>query len=149
MQLPEGFFIRSPETPEDYEKYYQLRHEALRKPWGQQKGTEMDEMDKKSIHAFILHGEKAIAVCRLHFNSDEQAQIRYMAVDENYRGYGFGAMIIAYMEKIAVEKNAVYMMLQARETAVPFYLKQGYEMNEKSYLLFGKIQHFKMEKKLV
>jgi hypothetical protein len=37
-------------------------------------------------------------------------------------------------------------MLQARENAVPFYLSIGYSIVEKSFLMWGLIQHFKMEK---
>lgn len=148
MTLPESFITRFPESTDDFTKYYKLRFEALRKPWGQPLGSEYDPEDKSAIHAFTLVNEKAVAVCRLHYNSTLQAQIRYMAVDENYRGYGVGASIIAWMENIAKKEGASQIILHARENAVPFYLKQGYNQVEKSYLLFGKIQHFLMEKKL-
>jgi predicted GNAT family N-acyltransferase len=39
------------------------------------------------------------------------------------------------------------MILQAREGAVKFYQSLGYKVIEKTYLLFGQIQHYKMEKR--
>jgi ribosomal protein S18 acetylase RimI-like enzyme len=38
--------------------------------------------------------------------------------------------------------------LHAREIAIGFYQKLGYQMIEKSHLLFGEIQHYLMEKTL-
>jgi len=40
------------------------------------------------------------------------------------------------------------IVLDAREPAVGFYLKLGYMITEKSYLLFNEIQHFRMTKNL-
>ena len=44
--------------------------------------------------------------------------------------------------------QAAGVVLEARENAVPFYESLGYSMIEKSYLLFGEIQHFRMKKAL-
>lgn len=149
MSLPSAFKIQHPVTKEDFEKYYQLRYEALRKPWGQPAGSETDPDDHKSIHAIVIYKDQAVAVCRLQFNDSTQGQIRYMGVDENYRGYGVGAAILQWLENIAKKKGASHIILHARENAVGFYEKQGYKQLAKSYLLFGKIQHFLMEKKIV
>lgn len=43
---------------------------------------------------------------------------------------------------------ARYIVLNARENAIKFYEKNGYHIIEKSYLLFGKIQHYKMIKRI-
>jgi predicted GNAT family N-acyltransferase len=42
------------------------------------------------------------------------------------------------------EKNVI---LHAREMAVPFYERMGFQVTEKSHLLFGEIQHYLMQKK--
>lgn len=146
--LPKGYTIGSPVSEEDFKQYYKLRFEVLRKPWGQIKGSETDHSDQNAIHAWIKDNDHVIAVCRLHFNSDTQAQIRYMGVDENYRGYGLGSIILKWLEQIAKEKNATHIILDAREKAIPFYEKQGYVILKKTYLLFGEIQHFLMEKRI-
>ena len=132
----------------DFDKYLELRWRVLRKPWDQPRGIEVDELDDKAIHIAAYDEDKIVGVARLHFNSKEEAQIRYMAVDENYRNRGIGSKMLENLEKIAKEKGARYIILNARENAVEFYLKNGYELIEKSYLLFGTIQHYKMRKVL-
>ena len=131
-----------------FEDYYELRWRVLRKPWNQPRGSEKDELEDKSIHIMACDGDKIVGVARLHFNSKEEAQIRYMAVDENYRRRGIGSMMLQRSEEIAKERGASHIVLNARENAVGFYEKNGYKIVEKSYVLFGEIQHYKMMKKL-
>ncbi|MCD6171433.1 MAG: GNAT family N-acetyltransferase [Thermoplasmata archaeon] len=85
---------------------------------------------------------------QLHFNSNEEAQIRYMAVDAYHRKQGIGTMILKKLEEIARKRGAECVVLNARESAIEFYKKNDYHIVEKSYILFGSIQHFKMMKKL-
>jgi len=142
--------IIEPKFPAEFEKYYALRYEVLRKPWLQPKGSEKDDGDTSSIHRMIIdesNGE-AVAVGRLQFNSDEEAQIRYMAVSDKYQLKGYGNIIVKALEDIAQEKGCRNIILQARENALKFYSKNGYEIIEKSYLLFDEIQHWLMGKKI-
>lgn len=44
--------------------------------------------------------------------------------------------------------GATIMALQTREKAISFYERNGYSLKEKTHLLFGSIQHYKMEKRL-
>lgn len=141
--------VCSPVTHEDFQKYYFLRWKMLRKPWGQALGTERDELDKTSFHVMICeHDNNPIGVARLHFNDPEEAQIRYMAVDDKHQHKGVGRLMMQSLEKYALEHNAKCIILNARENAVPFYQKNEYSIVEESYILFGEIQHFKMKKEL-
>ncbi len=134
--------------PKNWDEYYGLRWLVLRKPWGQPKGSEKDEMEKDSIHRAAFIGNKIVGVARLHFNNIKEAQIRYMAVHPDYRGMGIGSRLLEEMEKIARRKKAEYILLNARENAINFYLKNGYSIIGKSYVLYGIIQHYKMIKLL-
>ncbi len=133
---------------EEMEAYYRLRWEILRKPWKQPYGSERDEMESNAIHIVAIHDNKVVGVARLHFNSPEEAQVRYMAVDERYRGKGIGSKMLQMMEKMALNRGAVKIILDARENAVEFYRKNGYEIVRPSKVLFGEIKHFLMEKKI-
>ena len=142
--------IIEPNSSAEFEQYYNLRYEVLRKPWLQPKGSEKDDGDKSSIHRMIIdesNGE-AVAVGRLQFNTSEEAQIRYMAVSGNYQLKGYGNIIVKTLEDIALNKGIRNIILQARENALKFYWKNGYEIIEKSYLLFDEIQHWLMVKKI-
>ena len=142
--------IIEPNSPAEFEQYYNLRYEVLRKPWLQPKGSEKDDDDKSSIHRMIIDESngKAVAVGRLQFNTSEEAQIRYMAVSDNYQLKGYGNIIVKTLEDIALNKGIRNIILQARENALKFYWKNGYEIIEKSYLLFDEIQHWLMVKKI-
>lgn len=141
--------LQEPSSPEDFEKYYLLRWEVLRKPWNQPRGTEKDEHEETSIHLMAVDEKnECIGVSRLQFNSPGEAQVRFMGVRDDQQGKGVGKKLMAYLENKAKEKGAEKVVLQARENAVPFYLSMGYTIVEKSFLLWGVIQHFRMEKNI-
>ena len=142
--------VIEPQTPEEFKQYYSLRYKILRKPWGQPRGSERDNEDEISHHRMIIDEATwdAIAVGRLQVNTKEEAQIRYMAVADNYQGQGLGSKIVTALEDIALDKGANRIILQARKNAVQFYQRNGYKVVEKSYILFDEIQHWLMKKEL-
>ena len=138
--------IKSPKTKEEYFKYYDLRWRILRAPWNQPKGSEQDELEGQSIHVMVVENDEVIGIGRAHFNSDEVAQLRYMAIIEDWQGKGVGKLILDELEKRVVEKGAKRIILHARDNAVKFYEKNGYNVVKESHTLFGVIPHFLMEK---
>jgi N-acetylglutamate synthase-like GNAT family acetyltransferase len=142
--------IIEPTTPEEFKKYYDLRYEMLRKPWGQPPGSERDKEEETSIHRMIIDNKtvNVLAVGRLQFNSTHEAQIRYMAVSDDFQGKGLGSQIVSALEDVAREKGIQRIILSARENALQFYKNNGYEIVKKTHLLFGKIQHWLMKKEL-
>lgn len=91
--------------------------------------------------------EKIVGCGRGHFNSQTEAQIRYMAVENEFSGKGIGTQILKALEKKLTEKGAKLIILNARENAVKFYLKHRYKVIEKGHALFGVVEHYKMRKK--
>ena len=142
--------IIEPNTSDEFKIYYNLRYEVLREPWFQPEGSERDKEEETSLHRMIIDepNGKAVAVGRLQFNTIEEAQIRYMAVSDDYQGKGYGRKMVKALDNIAREKGSRKIILQSRGNAVKFYEKNGYKIIEKSYLLFDEIQHWLMEKKI-
>jgi len=140
--------IIQPKSEEDFEKYYDLRWRILRKPWNEKKGTEQDIDEANSYHLMAIENDTVLAVARLQNINPTEAQLRYMAVDDKYNGRGIGKAIVQSIEEHARKNHMHSIMLHARENAVGFYKKMGYELLEKSYLLFDCIQHYKMKKEL-
>jgi predicted GNAT family N-acyltransferase len=136
-----------PQTEDEFQLYYKLRFEILRKAWGQKENTTRDEWEDQSLHVLLIdENGKGIATGRLQFNSDSEGQIRSMGVTEEYRGKGLGSIILKYLEERAREKNFRKIILDARDNAVDFYKKNGYEVEGDSYKLFNIIPHFRMGK---
>jgi N-acetylglutamate synthase-like GNAT family acetyltransferase len=141
--------IRSPKTKEEWDKYYQLRWEILRKPWNQPLGSEKDSSEDTSIHFMAVDDDNDIlGVCRLQKNSETEGQIRFMAIAEKAQGKGIGKLLINAVENKSKELGIKTIILQARENAVPFYKSCNYTIIEKTFLLFNSIQHYLMTKKL-
>lgn len=141
--------IRTPQSLEEWEKYYDLRYRILRKPLNQPKGSEKNDGDQIGIH-FALYQEKVLqAVVRLDLQENHTAQVRFMAVEENQQKKGFGKKIMIEIENYCLKNNIQKIILHARDHAVDFYFKLGYKVIEPSHKLFGIIQHFLMEKYLI
>ncbi len=139
--------IRKPETKQEFDKYFDLRWRVLRKPWSQPKGSEQDEMDNDGIHIMAIIGDKVIGCGRGHFNSSIEAQIRYMAVDDDFQRLGVGLRILIALEEELTENGAKEIILKARENAVSLYEKHGYEIYQEGEILFGEIKHYWMRKR--
>jgi len=144
-----NYSIKSPENEEEWDSYLLFRWEILRKPLGMSKDSLADSIEDESFHLMGIDEEKnVIASGRVHFNSENEAQIRYMAVDENFKRKGVGTEIVKELEKYALSKGKVSMILNARENAISFYLSLGYE-EVGPYQSDTGIPHKTMKKRLV
>lgn len=141
--------IRLAIDDEDLQKIVQLRYLILRQPWQQPIESAKDELESQSFNALLENEQGEVMACgRLQINPNHVGQIRYMAVAENLQGKGYGNQILKFLETQAKQLNLTLLELQARENAVSFYKKNGYAIKEKSFLLWGIIQHYLMVKEL-
>jgi GNAT superfamily N-acetyltransferase len=139
--------VTEPVSEEDFVQYYRLRWEILRAPWQQPPGTERAPDDALAIHAMLLdETNRCGGVCRLHFENEEEGQLRFMAIREDLQKQGLGKLLLQYLEERARLAGRKYITLQARELAVNFYKRHGYQVIKKTHLLFGSIQHYQMQK---
>lgn len=138
--------IRSPKSPLEWEAYYALRYEILRKPLNQPKGSEKNEGDKKAKHFALFCQDQIVAVARLDILDKHTNQARFVGVTTKLQGKGFGKAIMEALESETRREKKTILLLHARENAVDFYKSIGYQVEEKSYLLFNQIQHYKMTK---
>ena len=148
-----SFKIKQPKTEDEFKRYYQLRWKLLRAPWNQSQGSEVDNIEEQCIHVMAMDTNSddkttVIGVARLQYNSNTEAQIRYMAVAREYERQGIGRKLLNALEQHAQDSSCKKIILHAREPAIGFYQKLGYKVVKKSYLLFDEIQHFRMIKRL-
>ena len=123
-----NYLLKSPETNQEWEAYLLFRWEALRKPLGMSKESLADSIEDESFHLMGVDDQnKVIASGRVHFNSSAEAQIRYMAVDDNFKRKGIGSEIVFQLEDYASSKGAEFIILNAREKAIIFYKNLGYK----------------------
>lgn len=144
------YHITTPQSLLDWQQYYELRFTVLREPWGQLKGSEVLSDEDQAQHAMVIDSQTqaVVGVARLQFNSTLEAQVRCVAVAPAAQGKGIGRLLMDYVENIARQKGIQTIILDARENALAFYQSIGYTIYADSYLLFDKIQHWKMSKTL-
>ena len=146
--MEEPLIILRPLSKEDYELMYNLRWRILRKPWQQPKGSEKDEIENKSHPFTVIFCNKMVATARLHKNSEEEGQIRYLAVEEEFRNQRIGNKLVRYIEGFATCLGLKSIILNARKTAKEFFEKLDYKIIGEGPLLFDEIEHFIMHKEL-
>jgi N-acetylglutamate synthase-like GNAT family acetyltransferase len=143
--------IKSPENSIEWDAYYDLRWRMLRAPWNQEKGTEKDELEhhKDTFHAMAVDDSNNICgVARLQVIDENMAQLRYMAVHPLHQGRGVGKALVLHLESKAQSIGIKNIKLQSRENAVNFYISLGYNLVEKTFLMYNSIQHYLMQKVL-
>lgn len=140
--------LRTPQTADEWQQYYQLRYQVLRAPWQKPPGSERDALESDAYHLMLIteQGEVA-AVGRLHRSDEHSAQVRYMAVAEAYRGSGAGKRLLDALEREAAQWGCSMVQLNARDSAIGFYQRQGYSKGQQASALFG-IAHLHMYKRL-
>ncbi len=111
------------------EKYLQtveLRREILRRPLGIDFSEEQLAKENADIHLVGLLDNQVIACLILTPEVNHKIKMRQVAVDQRFQSQGVGKNLIAFAEKTARMNGFLYMHCNARETAVAFYLKNGY-----------------------
>jgi thioesterase domain-containing protein len=140
--------LRSPATPDEWQRYYHLRWQILRAPWQQPPGSERDDLEAQAYHLMLLTPQGDIAaIGRLHQLEQGGAQVRYMAVATEHQGKGAGGKVLAALELQAVKWGCGYIRLNARDTALAFYQRNGYRQIALALQLYG-IAHFVMQKQI-
>ncbi|MDH5777314.1 MAG: GNAT family N-acetyltransferase [Gammaproteobacteria bacterium] len=141
--------ITEPFSYDQFQQYYDLRWRILRAPWKQPRGTEKDQREDDSYHVMVIDTDQTvIGVGRLHLNSPEQAQIRFMAVETQLQRQGIGKMLLFALEKKAREWGASEIIFDARANIAGFYKRYGYVTLGQGHTLFGSVHHYKMSKRI-
>lgn len=127
-----------------YESERQLRNRILLRPIGQPDHA-WEMHDKKSWH-FIAVDEGNVIGCVVLVPLDKKGyktQLMQMAVESNQQGKGIGKLLVSELLKFCKTKDIKEVTCHARETAVKFYLHQGFEIYDAPFTEVG-IQHYHM-----
>lgn len=142
--------IGHPITAEQFAAYYDLRWRVLRAPWNQARGSERDDCEDSADHVVAIdESGRLLGVGRLQLNCSTEAQIRYMAVEADFRACGIGRAIVERLEDLARGHRVEQIVLNAREEVVGFYARLGYQIVGVGPTLFEGVVHKSMKKALV
>lgn len=140
------YFLEIPFASPQYDETIDLRHRLLRAPLG----LEFKEKDLAeewdSIHLGYYDSNWNLMACLvLKPVSERILKMRQVAVDDQIQSKGIGTALVKESEKIAIQKGFTGFELNARETAVNFYLKMNYQKVGDRFEEVN-IPHFRMEK---
>ncbi|MGL2963044.1 GNAT family N-acetyltransferase [Flavobacterium sp. RSB2_4_14] len=114
---------------------------------------EGDDLDT-TLHFGVFEDDKILGVISVFDNNNSlfeeknQAQIRGMAVLENYQGKGFGKKLVVHCEKEMILQNKKLIWFNARVNAVGFYKRMGYTIVGNPFEIKEVGMHYVMCKKL-
>ncbi len=74
----------------------------------------------------ICNGTFILNVCSFFPQEQSAYRLRGMATDPEYRGLHLGSHLLKKAEQLLIEKQCHLLWFNARESAFPFYEKNGY-----------------------
>lgn len=114
-------------TP-DYDEAVQLRTQILRTPLGLTFTTEQLAAEYLDIHFAAFDEEGVLKGILLMLPQDAQiVKMRQVAIAAEMQGQGIGRALVAASEAWASINQYKTIELHARDIAIPFYEKLGYE----------------------
>ncbi len=131
----------------EYQATLQLRREVLRWPLGLDFTEEELAAERSDFHLANLEGEAVLACLVFTPLGGCELKMRQVAVRPELQGEGLGKRLVKASEELAKRLGFELISLSARESAVPFYLTQNYEMVGEPYEEVT-IPHRKMKKLL-
>jgi N-acetylglutamate synthase-like GNAT family acetyltransferase len=130
-----------------YEQMVKLRDEVLRKPLGLGFTPEQLQAEQHDILIGAFDDGRILGCCVLTPTSETAIRLRQMAVAKNQQHKGIGNAIMQFAENLARDKGYRIMTMHARDTAIGFYQKLGYQVVGDEFIEVT-VPHHVMEKKL-
>jgi predicted GNAT family N-acyltransferase len=129
----------------EYAATIELRREVLRRPLGLDFEPSQLATEGGDTHLAMLEGEEVWACLVLTHKDPLTLRMRQVAVRSDLQGRGLGRKLVEASEIWARENGFHVIVLNARDTAVPFYLAQGYALEGEPFEEVG-IPHRAMRK---
>ena len=132
----------------EYQELLDLRDKVLRLPLGLNiRDDDLSGEDKCHHLAYFDELGKIIGGLQIKKINNRTFQIRQMAVLPEFQQKGVGSALIKAAEEFIKQEGSKQVLIEAREYAIPFYSKHGYEVSGNRYFKIN-LPHFKMVKKI-
>lgn len=122
-----------------YNAVKNIRNEIFSKAHGLSENT--DEHDSSAWHIACYDNDKVVASARLYEKEQGIFSIGYVAVSDEYRKQYIGDTLLRALEDKAVQLMGYMIEVDALESAVGFWEKEGYEKCESKLFPDGKIRY--------
>ena len=133
---------------------HDIRSKVLRNELDPKMCTFEGDTRINSIHIGAFNNNKilgGVSLIKNNCNENNEVdcfQLRGLCVYNEFQNHGIGTKIIHKIEKIISEMNIQYIWMNARESAVKFYLNLGYINSNKSMIIGNIGLHYMLYKYL-
>lgn len=133
---------------------YPIRNKVLRKSAGIKYCKFEGDENETSIHLavikddLIIGGVSLIENNSIKLNSKNSIQLRGMCVYDKFQKQNVGLALLNKAEELSKAKNFEYIWMNARKSALKFYLKKGYINNFESFNINNIGKHYFLFKKV-
>ncbi|MBK7007589.1 MAG: GNAT family N-acetyltransferase [Saprospiraceae bacterium] len=131
----------------EYDEAVSLRYEVLRKPLGLEFSAEQLAEEYKDVHIGAWTAGGMVGTLTMTKLDQNVVKMRQVAVSEVVQSKGVGSALVHFSEHWALSNGFTKLVLHARDIAVPFYKKLGYDSIGDAFVEVG-IAHQKMGKEL-
>jgi len=133
-------------TPAQLEEAYRIRIAVFVEEQGVPQEEELDAYEDEADHLIVYEDGQPVGAARLRQVSGV-AKLERICLLPAYRQSGFGRLIIAELEQMALDNGWTEAKLHAQEQAQGFYAKLGYHPASEVFMEEG-IPHLVMKKTL-
>lgn len=96
--------------------------------------NEFDDIDNIAKHIVIYEDNLAIGTCRIFYNNERKYyQIGRIAIIKEYKGKGYGNILLDASETEIIKNNGNIIELALQKRISHFYLKNGFTMLNEKY----------------
>jgi GNAT superfamily N-acetyltransferase len=132
----------------EYQQMVGLRMDVLRKPLGLSFNNEELDKEKDDILIGAFEEEDILGCCLLTRVDPKTCRLRQMAVTGNLQGKGVGRQMMQFAEDVARDYGYKKITMHARNTAIGFYERLGYNVQGNEFTEVT-VPHHVMEKTLL
>lgn len=123
-----------------YKQEQDLRNRILLRPIGlPDHAWEMD--DDKAWHFVAVEEDKVVGCVILVPLHNGQAQLKQMAVETARQSEGVGRLLIGTLLAFAKQQALAEVVCHAQDRAIPFYIKNGFEIYGDPFVEVGVLHH--------
>lgn len=131
----------------EYWQEVELRRRILRNPLGLDFTEEELSKESAETHIVALDGDRVVGCLVMVPQNCSIVKMRQVAVEPELQGQNIGSLMVGASEDWAKQSNYSQIELNARDTAVNFYLRLGYKIVGEPFVEVT-IPHRKMVKDL-